>query len=1387
MLNTSEWGKDDCTFTAENIEWLDEKLSENEDGRPIFVMIHQPLSRIHTKSDARLTFEEVIAKHPSAIVSHGHTHYGFGNNPIVQEGKGTYINIPSLTWNSDGTCPTSEYYFVEVYEGGVVYRAREYSTDSWYVDSDAAVKALSYADNPLFDAKGFEASSIEGENVTAASSSEKLSLTSGAADGFAVIAAPAAGEQTRYAGYALLMKTDRAVKVAFNGAAMKNDGVYYTVAEGRLVTHTAVNGALPSADGWVLIPAESFSGEAFPGKDGSFRLTFTAAGQTAAIYKASYYFDAEDFCWAVSNLTYVFYADGVVYASGTALYGEKTHIPAVPRKNEDAQYRYTFAGWDVDGDGEADDLPQTLLADLSATAVFEKEIKEYTYTFIDPRAEAEGKNPVVKTETAVYGTEIAAPELADILGWDLDEDGAAETLPAFLTCDFTASAIYKNTVSNEYENAVKVFEAGSSAISISHSGASAESLTSHTNTAVVNEKSPTGYAARFQYNAVASDGRTHAQVNASTFLWMDVSTELEGAYTYEEFGGWAIWIDVPYTEETYYGGLRVNNNRVGSACADGFTTVDNTAQVKTYASKWVSESMLPDFGNAFTGWLIVKKEALYESTALPKATTPIGIQIKPTGRVTPFTMDIGQIMVWTDYDALVEELVSKTQQTLASKKSYLFKDADGYVYKAGEAAANERIIVPADPVGNNGYIFTGWDLDNDGYPDELPENGLIEKPLVAVAVFKNSDQCETLFKPGTGGWTKNSQKDGTTTNGLDYMTAAIEENEGSPTDSALHITIDPTGGVEGNRFNAALWLYAQIPAQSDDFDGLAVWINIPDANGYCFSVALTGSKEVVLQMKDVTWVGSDGMISTTKSWQKVYRNAPFEGWLIFPRECFPGHVLNKDSNLRFWWEAGDSKNITENWNMYLGPVLGYRGSVSELTDSFKNVLYSFRDYDGALLSCGIVKAGSSFAPPAAPTRASDGYYSYEFAGWDVDKDGVADLLPESLVLPLNATAVYTRKGVSFTYAFKDKNGETIFEKTLPYGSLILPPFRYDSSYADETHDYIFDGWEGYEEGMLLTENCSFGVRYTILNAVTQISGVVAENKVYDGTADVRLNLEELVLTGVAENDEVCISFESAVFESADAGKGIAVIVSGIKLTGKDAYKYSLRTGSVLSLSAEITPKTITEVKGITADDKIYDGSASATLDLSGAVLEGITDGDEVTVEAVGEFSDKNAGSDLTVTVTEIKLTGAKAGNYVLAQGLTVNGVTASILKKQIVVTADAKTVEKGSSEELTYRTEGLVGEDTLGGSLEREPGEEVGAYEIKIGTLANDNYEILFTGAVYTITEGSGSSASGEESTGGSSVKVGCGSVFGGSVQALSLALSAAVGFAIFKKKRGDR
>ncbi len=47
----------------------------------------------------------------------------------------------------------------------------------------------------------------------------------------------------------------------------------------------------------------------------------------------------------------------------------------------------------------------------------------------------------------------------------------------------------------------------------------------------------------------------------------------------------------------------------------------------------------------------------------------------------------------------------------------------------------------------------------------------------------------------------------------------------------------------------------------------------------------------------------------------------------------------------------------------------------------------------------------------------------------------------------------------------------------------------------------------------------------------------------------------------------------------------------------------------------------------------------------------------------------------------------------------------------------------------------LIGTDTFTGELTREPGENVGTYAINQGTLAlNDNYELVFTSADFTIT-----------------------------------------------------
>ena len=79
------------------------------------------------------------------------------------------------------------------------------------------------------------------------------------------------------------------------------------------------------------------------------------------------------------------------------------------------------------------------------------------------------------------------------------------------------------------------------------------------------------------------------------------------------------------------------------------------------------------------------------------------------------------------------------------------------------------------------------------------------------------------------------------------------------------------------------------------------------------------------------------------------------------------------------------------------------------------------------------------------------------------------------------------------------------------------------------------------------------------------------------------------------------------------------------------------------------------VTGITASNKVYDGTTDATLDTSGATLVGVATGDTVTLEhqrRLGTFDSPDVGTGKTVTVTGLSLSGADAGNYILVQPTT---------------------------------------------------------------------------------------------------------------------------------------
>lgn len=112
--------------------------------------------------------------------------------------------------------------------------------------------------------------------------------------------------------------------------------------------------------------------------------------------------------------------------------------------------------------------------------------------------------------------------------------------------------------------------------------------------------------------------------------------------------------------------------------------------------------------------------------------------------------------------------------------------------------------------------------------------------------------------------------------------------------------------------------------------------------------------------------------------------------------------------------------------------------------------------------------------------------------------------------------------------------------------------------------------------------------------------------------------------------------------------GENIVETGAANTDTDAHTQA-ESGTPVVFSA-IQRANVT-VTGITAQDKVYDGTAAATL--TGGTLEGVKDGDKVTLDLSGAkaaFESKDVGTDRRVTIHGVlKLKGADADKYELTQ------------------------------------------------------------------------------------------------------------------------------------------
>ncbi|MFZ5524276.1 MAG: beta strand repeat-containing protein [Pseudomonadota bacterium] len=159
---------------------------------------------------------------------------------------------------------------------------------------------------------------------------------------------------------------------------------------------------------------------------------------------------------------------------------------------------------------------------------------------------------------------------------------------------------------------------------------------------------------------------------------------------------------------------------------------------------------------------------------------------------------------------------------------------------------------------------------------------------------------------------------------------------------------------------------------------------------------------------------------------------------------------------------------------------------------------------------------------------------------------------------------------------------------------------------------------------------------TINKATLTLTGLVAQNKVYDGTTAATI-LGTPVISNPLSGDNVTVTATGVgTFSSKNAGYSIPV-TSGYTLGGADAANYKVQT----SMQANILQKNISLSGTPVAASRVYDGTDLTSI--SGVTINGLIAGDAASL--TGIFTSPNAGTNKLVSLA---LTGNDAVNYIFS-------------------------------------------------------------------------------------------------------------------------------------------
>lgn len=151
---------EEAYISPEQLVWLDNEIA-TEKGKPVFVILHQPLKLTHnlpttwgngtnkeagSVGDQNDDIKAVLAKHANdstVVLITGHLHAGFSQYSYQQIEGFHSINVPALSIENkdgeEGGNGSGLTYIVEVYKNEILFRARNCRTGEWLTKWDTKI------------------------------------------------------------------------------------------------------------------------------------------------------------------------------------------------------------------------------------------------------------------------------------------------------------------------------------------------------------------------------------------------------------------------------------------------------------------------------------------------------------------------------------------------------------------------------------------------------------------------------------------------------------------------------------------------------------------------------------------------------------------------------------------------------------------------------------------------------------------------------------------------------------------------------------------------------------------------------------------------------------------------------------------------------------------------------------------------------------------------------------------------------------------------------------------------------------------------------------------------------------------------------------------------